>query len=185
VRTSIDVDVAQWCADHRVDVLDDVAVWLVSASALLGLMSAAAVVWVCVALWFGGWRPMITAVLVLAAVTSLTAWLKPVIDRPRPPADLALTQVTSSSMPSTVAIITSSIVVAIVMTDWWVSDSLRRAVAILGAVGCLVIGAAMLYMGVHWLSDVLVGWGLGSSLTWALMRAAGALDRRMRTLNEP
>lgn len=177
MHASIDVDVAQWCADHRVAVLNDIATWLVSAGALLGLMSAAAVVWVCVALWFGGWRPMITAVLVLAAVTLLTSWLKPVIDRPRPPADVALTQVTSSSMPSTVAIITSAIVVAVVMTDWWVSDSLRRAVAVLGAVGCLVVGATMLYLGVHWLSDVLVGWALGISLTAVLMRlSARALD---------
>jgi undecaprenyl-diphosphatase len=185
VLGGVDDAVAQWCADHRIGALDDVVLWLASASELLGVLAVVGVVWVCVAVWFGGWRPMLQVVVVLAIVSALTGWLKPAINRPRPPADLALTQVSGSAMPSSHALITSAIVVAVVMADWWVSDSRRRAAAIAGAVICLVIGVAMVYMGAHWLSDVLVGWALGAGLTWALMRAARALERRMSGVSEP
>ena len=78
-------------------------------------------------------------------------------------------------MPSSHALITSAIVVAVVMADWWTSDRLRRAALVVGVVGCLMVGAAMVYMGAHWVTDVLVGWALGVGLTWALMRAASVL----------
>ena len=168
----MDDAVARWVAGHRTDALDDTALVLASASGLLGVLAVVGVVAVCAAIWFGGWRPWVEVAAVLAVVTLLTVWLKPVIDRPRPPADLALTQVTGSAMPSSQALITSALAVAVVMADWWTSDSRRRAAAVLGGVGCLVVGAAMIYLGVHWLTDVLVGWALGVGLTWVLMRLA-------------
>ena len=178
--TAIDEAVAQWFADHRIGVLDDLTIWLANVSELLGVLAAVGVIWVCVAVWFGGWRPMLQVVIVLAAVSLLTGWIKPVIDRPRPSGDLALISVSGSAMPSSHALITSAIVVAVVMADWWESDSRRRAVAICGAVGCLVVGAAMVYMGAHWLTDVLVGWALGVGLTWPLMRVAQAMSPAAR-----
>ena len=182
MQASIDDAVAQWCADHRIDVLDTISIWLADLSGMLGVLAAVGVVWVCVALWFGGWRPMLQVVFVLAAVSVLTGWMKPAIDRPRPPADVALTQATGSAMPSSHAIITSAIVVAVVMADWWSSTRLRRITLVIGVVVCLLIGAAMVYMGAHWVSDVLVGWALGVGLTWPLMRllrgmAAGPDER--------
>ena len=187
MHASVDVDVAQWCADHRVAVLDDIVVWLASISELLGVLAVVGVIWVCAAVWFGGWRPMIQVVLVLAAVSALTGWLKPVMDRPRPPADLALMQVSGSAMPSSHALITSAIVVAVVMADWGASARLCRAVLVIGGVGCLLVGAGMVYMGAHWVSDVLVGWALGVGLTWALMRVALAMTPagRIRPSSSP
>jgi undecaprenyl-diphosphatase len=181
VRTSIDDGVARWVADHRVDVLDDITIWMAEVSGLLGVLAVVGVVWVCLAVWFGGWRPMLQVVLVLAAVSVLTVWMKPVIDRPRPPADVALTQVTGSAMPSSQALITSALVVAVVMADWWSSARLRRSALVLGAVACLLIGAAMVYLGVHWLTDVLVGWALGVGLTWVVTRIAAATSRAARS----
>ena len=145
---------------------------------MLGALALVAVVWVCLAVWFGGWGPLLQVVLVLAAVSVLTVWMKPVIDRPRPPADVALTQVTGSAMPSSQALITSALVVAVVTADGWGSARLRRAALIAGGVACLLIGAAMVYMGVHWLTDVLVGWALGVGLTWPLMRFTRGMARR-------
>jgi undecaprenyl-diphosphatase len=181
VQASVDEAVAQWCADHRIDVLDDIVLWLADLSEMLGVLAVLGVLWVCAAVWFGGWRPMLHVVLVLAAVSVLTGWLKPLIDRPRPSGDLALTEVAGSAMPSSHALITSAIVVAVVMADWWSSTRLRRIALVVGVVGCLLIGAAMVYMGAHWLTDVLVGWGIGVGLTWPLMRLgemAGIPDRR-------
>lgn len=184
VQASIDVAVADWLADHRIAVLDDIVIWLADVSELLGVLAVVGVVWVCAAVWFGGWRPMLEVVAVLAAVNLLTGWMKPVFDRPRPSGDLALTPIDGSAMPSSHALITSAIVVAVVMADWWRSDSQRRAAAILGAVGCVVIGAAMVYMGAHWLTDVLVGWALGVALTWALMLAVRSVEHRLARVSE-
>lgn len=168
----LDDAVAQWCADHRVEVLDDIAVWLAKASELLGVIAVVGVLWVCAAVWFGGWRPMLQVVGSLAAVSALTGWMKPAIDRPRPPDDIALMDLTGSAMPSSHALITSAFVVAIVLADWWRSDFRRRATAAVGAVGCVLIGATMVYMGAHWVTDVLAGWALGVGLTWPLMLLA-------------
>jgi len=177
VLESVDAAVAQWLADHRHDALTTAALLLEDASELLGLLAVIGVVAVCAAVWFGGWRPMLQVVLVLAAVSLLTSWIKPVVDRPRPPADLALTQVDGSAMPSSHALLTSAIVVAVVMADWWASAALRRAAVVTGAAGCMVVGAAMIYLGGHWLTDVLVGWALGIGLTAALMRVSRRRDR--------
>lgn len=172
---SIDEAVARWVANHRHDALTTAARWLEDASGLLGVIAVVGVVAVCLAVWFGARRPVVQVVLVLAAVSLLTAWIKPVVDRPRPPADLALTELGGSAMPSSHALITSALVVAVVMADWWSSAGLRRTALVVGAVGCLVVGAAMIYLGGHWLTDVLVGWAIGTTLTWVLMRASNRL----------
>lgn len=182
--TSLDEAVARWCADHRVGLLDDITIWLANVSELLGVLAAVGVIWVCVAVWFGGWRPMLQVVAVLAAVSLLTGWMKPVIDRPRPSGDLALISIDGSAMPSSHALITSAIVVAVVMADWWTSARLRRAALVIGVVGCLLVGLGMIYMGAHWLTDVLVGWVLGVGLTWPLMLAVQAVDRRLARVSE-
>lgn len=178
---AIDEAVAQWFADHRIGVLDDVTIWLANVSELLGVLAAVGVIWVCVAVWFGGWRPMLQVVIVLAAVSLLTGWMKPVIDRARPSGDLALISIGGSAMPSSHALIISAIVVTVVMADWWTSTRLRRAALVVGVVGCLLVGLGMVYMGAHWLTDVLVGWLLGVGLTWPLMRVAQAMSPAARS----
>ena len=178
--TSVDEAVARWCADHRVGVLDDITIWLANVSELLGVLAAVGVIWVCVAVWFGGWRPMLQVVAVLAAVSLLTGWMKPVIDRPRPSGDLALISIDGSAMPSSHALITSAIVVAVVMADWWASARLRRAALVIGVVGCLLGRPRDDRHGPHWLTDVLVGWALGVGLAWPLMRVAQAMSPEAR-----
>lgn len=168
--TSVDDSVARWCAAHRSDALDHLVVWLASQDVLVGFIAVASLVAIALSMWFGGWIPFARVVLVLVAVSVVTGYLKPVFDRARPPADLALYHVGGSAMPSSHALMTSAVVVAVVMADWWVSPRLRRATLVVGMAGCVVIGAAMIYLGVHWLTDVLVGWAIGVGLTAALMR---------------
>ena len=172
MSSGLDEAVARWCTDHRVGWLDDVTVWLAEASEMLGVIALVLVLWVCAAVWFGGWRPMLQVVGALAAVSVLTGWLKPAIDRPRPSGDLALMDIPGSAMPSSHALITSAFVVAVVLAEWWSSERLQRAAVVAGALGCVLVAAAMVYMGAHWVTDVLVGWALGVGLTWPLMLLA-------------
>lgn len=187
VLTSLDEAVARWCASHRTDVLDEVVLWLAGRDAYLGFIALAALVAIALSVWFGGWIPIARVALVLAAVSFMTGWIKPAIDRPRPPADLALFPVIGPSMPSSHALMTSAMIVAVVMADWWASAWLRRVALGVGVVGCVVIGAAMVYLGVHWLTDVLVGWLIGAGLTAVLMRVSGAMTpvRRSRPTSAP
>ena len=52
MRASVDDAVAQWCADHRIEVLDDITVWLADLSEMLGVLALVAVIWMCFAVWF-------------------------------------------------------------------------------------------------------------------------------------
>jgi undecaprenyl-diphosphatase len=185
VWTSIDDGVARWMTDHRLDVLNDMTIWMADLSGLLGVLAVVGVVVVCAAVWFGGLRPVVQIVVVVGSVSLLTRWMKLVIDRPRPPRDLALYDTYESAMPSSHALISAAIVVAVVMADWWSSERLRRAALVAGVVECLVIGAAMVYLGVHWVTDVLVGWVLGVGLAWVLMRLTNRLAARSGRSSSP
>lgn len=60
---------------------------------------------------------------------------------------------------------------------WWLAvtrgarPAVRRAVAAVGAVSVLGVGFTRVYLGVHWLSDVVGGWLIGAALV-ALSAAA-------------
>ena len=120
--------------------------------------------------WSFGLRAGVARVVIAIGVTfTVTAPFKEWVDRPRPPYDLAISHLSGPAMPSSHAILTSTIATAIVMAPWWTSRGLRVAAAALGAAGCLLAGVAMVYLGGHWLSDVLVGWALGVGITAGLM----------------
>lgn len=92
----------------------------------------------------------------VTAAVSLTHLLKPVIDRPRPPEGLRLVVETSGAMPSGHA--TAVVALATVITVAWTA---RRWLILLAWLNALVVMTTRLYLGVHWLSDVLAGAVLG------------------------
>jgi membrane-associated phospholipid phosphatase len=175
---SFDLRIAEWVADHRTAALTQGSRLLEDLGTspvffALALLTVATVVVVRRA-WAG-----VPSVAVSVLVTLVvTAPLKDVFDRPRPPADLAITTLYGASMPSTHAILTSACVTAVVMAPWWTSARWRRLVAWCGVIGCVVTAAAMVYLGGHWVTDVLVGWLLGTGITAAMSAALSAARRR-------
>jgi membrane-associated phospholipid phosphatase len=71
------------------------------------------------------------------------------------------------------------------MAPWWRSRALHRLAAAAGIVGCLAVGAAMVYLGGHWLSDVLVGWALGAGVSAAVMLLSRRVRRREKVSTKP
>ena len=151
-------------AAHRSDLVTDLARALESAGrspVFYFWCGVAFVVGVTVARqWRVAW-PIAASVVVADVLVGL---IKPVIARPRPPADLMLTVIDGYAMPSTHAASTAALVAAVWLTPWWTSRRVRTTVALVGSLACVLIGAAMVYLGGHWVTDLVVGWALGAGV---------------------
>ena len=169
MNQSVDVEVARWCAEHRSDLATDVFRFLEDVGESLWFFVVAGILAVALVLVLRLRAGLPRVIGALAVTLSVTGPLKSWIDRPRPPYDLAITHLSGPAMPSSHAIFTSAAVVAVVMAPWWTSQRLRIAAAVVGGAGCLLAAVAMIYLGGHWLSDVLVGWALGVGITGGLM----------------
>ncbi len=124
-----------------------------------------------------------TAVLVAVAVLGgslLSALLKSGFERPRPDLVAHLVEVSSQSFPSGHAML-SAVTWLTLGTLLATVQPTRRLKAYVLGVGIsitLLVGASRVYLGVHWPTDVLAGWCVGTA--WALLcwLVAGRLQRR-------
>jgi membrane-associated phospholipid phosphatase len=92
--------------------------------------------------------------------------VKPAVGRARPPAALQVGGPDlGNAFPSGHATQTIGFygMLAAVLIIWY-APRLRRSFVIGAALVTIVVGASRLYLGVHWLTDVLGGYALG--LTW-------------------
>ncbi|ALC06939.1 hypothetical protein CDES_12975 [Corynebacterium deserti GIMN1.010] len=111
----------------------------------------------------------------LANLTS-HIWKK-VIERPRPDAALHLVEETNFSMPSGHAVGATAFAVVIGLAigmgahKWW-----SLAVWILA----LLVGLSRLYVGVHWPSDVVIGWLLGAFVAGGVYYGVTTSSNRLR-----
>ncbi len=126
------------------------------------------------------------AVLVATVIGAgvLAELFKLLFHRPRPPASLQLVPETGYGFPSSHAVAAVAVGAAL-----WYVYSLRpqqswggswRAKALLGFVVCvlaLLVGLGRLYMGAHYLSDVLGGWALGGVWASICLTAAEVVRR--------
>lgn len=160
-----DLTVWTWFVDHR----SPVATWLMkavtTAGGTLGMTALAVAATLVLALrrqWFAAGA--VAGATIGSGV--LTSTFKDLYDRQRPPVAERLMTETNPSLPSGHAL-TSTVVLGIIVAV--VFPALRRlvarvAVVSVAAVAVAAIGISRLYLGVHWASDVLVGWLLGG--TW-------------------
>lgn len=166
---AVDLEITQWMAAHRVDAVTEACRFLERLGTDPGVFTLVALAVLLVTLALRLWWGLLSvAVAWFASVVVMTP-LKDVFDRPRPPADLAITTLGGTSFPSTHAIITSAAVVAVLMARWWTSPRLHRVATWLGVVLVVGSGAAMVYLGGHWASDVVAGWVIGTVVTGGVM----------------
>src|SRR5207302_2401120 len=129
---------------------------LVALTALLALL----VVW-----RSRSWRPMWVAAMALGGVQLLVFSLKHLIGRPRPAAALAVAPASGFSFPSGHS--TSSFVAFTVLA--WLAMTVvtgraaRTAVWVLVGLLIVGIGTSRMYLGVHYLTDVLGAWALAAA----------------------
>ena len=178
----LDEDVAQWAYDvssshdRVVDVLDAIA-WLFSTVPV----SVLVVVLAGISLWRREVRVALWMVLSGIVVLLGNPAVKTLFDRPRPPWDMPLHEIGGWSFPSGhasgAALVATILVLGTIVTTGrgWK----RRLLITLWVVVALVVAADRVFLGVHYLSDVVAGLSLGSFVTVALWLLVTRADPRL------
>src|SRR5215470_13313815 len=159
-----DPHVTAWIVAHRTG-------WLTSALQVLTWLGSTAVIipaGLATGLYFlirrHDWRPLALLTAAVAGGVGLYHIVKALVDRPRPPAAIWIGHYTGASFPSGHA--TQSVafyaMLAIVLGAG-LSFRGRAAVWSAAALVVLIVGASRIYLGAHWLTDVLAGYALGAS----------------------
>src|SRR5690242_6151387 len=159
-----DPHVTAWVVAHRTE-------WLTSALKVLTWLGSTAVIipaGLAIGLYFlirrRDWRPLALLTAAVAGAVGLWLIIKPFVGRPRPPAAIWIGHYPGAAFPSGHA--TQSIafyaMLAIVLGA---GLSPRRRAILWGAAALvvLIVGASRIYLGAHWLTDVLGGYALGAS----------------------
>ncbi len=177
VRTSFDpqmevdatVSEALYAGDDRARTLD----WLLEILTAPGLSWVRILVAVPVFVVLVRRRRMRLAAWVMAAVVlvaPLTAVLKEYFGRVRPAFDEGGARYETLSYPSGHSSGVATLVVVGLVLAWPVlSAAARRAWLTAGVALVVLVGLTRMWLGVHYLSDVVGGWSLG--LTWTLLTA--------------
>jgi undecaprenyl-diphosphatase len=140
---------------------------------------------IAVAAWFWCRRASARQTVLLGAAYAgaevLSQAIKALTARPRPPASLAIAHFGGHSFPSghttnATAVYGMLAVVVASTTPRW-----RRRVSVFaGAVAiAVVVGVTRLYLGAHWLTDVLAGWALGAVWLLAVVAVSQAAAARL------
>ena len=171
-----DVAVLGWTADTRSESLTSVALaiswagtfpWIVAfaaaAAALLDRRLATP------------WRTLGRVAAALTLDVVIVAGLKQVVDRPRPPTDGRLTDVLTASFPSGHATATAVVGGVLVLTVLAAGTSrrLRLATVTLALLTEVAMCWSRVYLGVHYVTDVIAGAALG---VWLALSTAWVFD---------
>jgi membrane-associated phospholipid phosphatase len=121
--------------------------------------------------WTAAW--VLTTVVLIGPLTTL---LKEFFGRVRPPFEQGGARLESLSFPSGHSSgIATLVTVALVLAWPLLVPRARRWSVLIGAVLVLLVGLTRMWLGVHFLSDVLGGWALGVAWTLLTALAFGAL----------
>jgi membrane-associated phospholipid phosphatase len=175
LRVDAEVGEALYAGDGRARALD----WLLEVLTAPGLAVVRYALALPVLVWLArrqAWRTAAWVVLAAGFVSPLTSLLKDFFGRVRPAFEDGGARYDSLSYPSGHSSGIATLVAVGLLLAWpLLSAHARRAWLVAGMLLVLLVGLTRLWLGVHFLSDVLGGWALG--LGWTLLTAVllGAL----------
>ncbi len=177
--SSFDSQITHWFVDHRTPPWNDAmrtVTWLGSSAVIIPL---AIVVVVALLIGGRGWLALFV-VLAVAGASILSDLAKSVIGRDRPPALIQLQHPHGRAFPSGHATQAAAtyFALAVVATVLAKAPTLRAATWTLATLIVFLVGVSRVYLGVHWTTDVLGGWLLGSVWVAGLTAALAPLDTR-------
>ncbi len=172
------VSEALYAGDDRSRVLDV----LLEVLTAPGLSVFRYVVAVPVLIWLvrrRAWRTAVWLVVTAVFVRHVTSALKEYFDRVRPAFEDGGAGYDSFSFPSGHASGIATLVTGGLVLAWpLIAPAGRRSWAVLGALLVLLVGLTRMWLGVHYLSDVVAGWALGVGWTLLTAVAFGVLPAR-------
>jgi undecaprenyl-diphosphatase len=174
---SVDVRVYHWVLDHRTAWVTDVMTFITHLAS--GLVVAAISAAVVVVSWIRRrWGDAAFMVSATGGAAVLTIVAKHLVGRARPDTANQLVQVTGAAFPSAHA--AEAVVcygaLAFLVTLWWRSNRVAVSAWVAAGLLAVAIGWSRVYLGVHWLSDVVAGWALG--LSWLAVLISGLATYR-------
>jgi len=163
----LDEPVLQWAIAARSPDLNEAVTAFTTVGGPVGMPVLATIATAGLAIWRRWWTPVVLMVAATAGSLLLTVVGKSLVGRIRPPlADAVAPYESSEAFPSGHAL--NAVVVAGVVAYLLVLRQRRwstRAMTVgAAAVFALAMGLSRVYLGHHWLTDVLVAWTLG--LAW-------------------
>lgn len=174
-----DQPVLSWFVGRRVAWLTDVMLavtWLGDSIVLVALALVVGAWW----RWrTGSWRALLITLAGYAGAALIFNAIKILTSRPRPAAAIALLTPSGSAYPSGHAVDVTAVYLAITIVVLWSGNrSAAGWIAGLAAAGIVLVAVSRLYLGVHWLSDVVVGVAIGAAWTTGLTVILSALWSR-------
>jgi undecaprenyl-diphosphatase len=169
---SHDEAVLTWFVDHRTDSLISAARFISTVGSFVSLLIIGVVLGVWLLRW--GTRLLVAAAPVasvcLASLAATTA--KSLFGRERPPVSVHATTVTLAAFPSGHATDAAGFFLAAALTlalTVAARRSIQVSLVVVGVCMAALVGVSRLVLGVHWLSDVVAGWALGSAIAIAVV----------------
>ena len=147
--------------------LDTAATAFTDVGGTVGMPVLVAVVVLVMVLVWRSWTPVVLSLIAAAGSLAMTTTGKDLVGRARPPLNLAVPPYEHSpSFPSGHTLNATVLIGVLVYLALLHLDSVRtRALAVVaGAVFVVAMGLSRVFLGHHWLTDVMVGWTLG--LAW-------------------
>lgn len=176
----LDRPIQRWVIGVRQSWLNEIMHWVsrLGTRYVIGGLLLALAAWV---LARGRCRVVLLVMIIAFALNPAVEWaLKALVDRPRPEL-LLLGRARGPSFPSghVVASIGFYAMLPLLVWDATTSSRLRRAAASVAAAIVIAVGFSRIYIGVHWLTDVVGGLLVGTIVVVATYRALGGhrLDR--------
>jgi undecaprenyl-diphosphatase len=165
---SHDQTVLRWFVDHRTDGMISVARLVSTVGGFVSLLCLS--VFLAAWLWRRGWELAVAPLTSLLFAGLAAAVAKSIFGRARPPIALHGVRVTSPAFPSGHAADAAAFFLAAAFVLALTEARSRRTQLALIAAAILfaaLVGISRLVLAVHWLSDVVAGWALGTAIATA------------------
>ena len=154
----------------RTDPLDQFVAAYTDLGGEVGMPVLATVAVVAMALLWRQWTPVVLMLAAAAGSVTMTVVGKALVGRTRPPMSLAVPPAEeSASFPSghSLNAVVVAGVVAYLLLRRQRSAAARTVTVAVATTFAVTMGLSRVYLGVHWLTDVLVAWTLG--LSWLVL----------------
>jgi membrane-associated phospholipid phosphatase len=180
----VDRPAAEWLGTNRDPWLTTALLVVTAAGGPAGLAVLAVLTSAAVALRRRSWLPIVLALVGAIGILLAVLTAKVLVVRDRPPIPFAVVAEKGFSFPSghaagtaAVALLSAWMLTRYLIT-WWTPQVVVWTVAI-GLTGA--VGLSRVYLGVHYVSDVVAGWLLGSAWAGGVVLIGRWWDLRART----